>query len=242
MANTFFSPGQQRAARVHALFTRIARRYDLMNDLQSFGLHRCWKRRLLEMAAAHPADRALDLCCGTGDLALGLAGAGAEVVGVDFTESMLRVAAARNQPASRRIGWVLGDAQRLPFPDNSFEVVVVGYGLRNLESLEKGLAEMQRVAQPGGRLLALDFGKPDHFIWREVYFTYLRLFVPLLGLVFCGSASAYAYILESLKPYPAQRGVAAQMRGLGLANVGVVNLLGGVMSINYAEKARTLSD
>jgi demethylmenaquinone methyltransferase/2-methoxy-6-polyprenyl-1,4-benzoquinol methylase len=95
---------------------------------------------------------------------------------------------------------------------------------------------MARVAKPGGRLLALDFGKPDNAAWRALYFAYLRLFVPLLGRVFCGNASAYAYILESLRHYPAQHGVAAQMCDLGLVNVTVVNLLGGVMSINYAEK------
>ena len=97
------------------------------------------------------------------------------------------------------------------------------------------MAEMKRVARPGGRLLVLDFGKPDNALWRWLYFTYLRLFVPLLGLAFCGDAQAYAYILESLKHYPAQRGVAARMRDLGLAEVRTVNLLGGVMSINLAE-------
>jgi demethylmenaquinone methyltransferase/2-methoxy-6-polyprenyl-1,4-benzoquinol methylase len=95
---------------------------------------------------------------------------------------------------------------------------------------------MRRVARPGGRLLVLDFGKPDNRVWRAVYFSYLRLFVPCLGRIFCGSASAYGYILESLQHYPAQHGVAAKMTELGLANVRIVNLLGGVMTINIAEK------
>src|SRR5205085_10531337 len=101
---------------------------------------------------------------------------------------------------------------------------------------ETGLREMQRVAKPGGRLVALDFGKPRNALWRGFYFGYLKLFVPWLGRIFCGNADAYAYILESLKHYPAQQGVAAKMRELGLAKVQIVNLLGGAMSINYGER------
>src|SRR5439155_2631134 len=110
--------------------------------------------------------------------------------------------------------FVRGDAQQIPFPDNSFHIVAMGYGLRNLADWETGLSEMQRVAKPGGRLLVLDFGKPDNALWRSLYFGYLKLFVPLVGRLFCGDASAYAYILESLKQYPAQHGVAAKMREL----------------------------
>jgi demethylmenaquinone methyltransferase/2-methoxy-6-polyprenyl-1,4-benzoquinol methylase len=124
----------------------------------------------------------------------------------------------------------------LPFRDGSFDIVTVGYGLRNLADWERGLSEMSRVAKPGGRLLVLDFGKPDSAAWRGIYFGYLRLFVPCLGLLFCGSASAYAYILESLKHYPAQHGVADVMRRMGLAKVRIINLLGGVMTINVGEK------
>ena len=125
---------------------------------------------------------------------------------------------------------------RLPFSDNSFHIVTVGYGLRNLANWETGLREMQRVASPGGRLLVLDFGKPDNALWRGLYFGYLRLFVPWLGRIFCGNANAYAYILESLQHYPAQHAVAAKMRDLGLANLRTIGLLGGAMSINYGEK------
>ncbi|HOX55854.1 MAG TPA: class I SAM-dependent methyltransferase [Candidatus Paceibacterota bacterium] len=254
MASTFFDPGDQRVARVHALFSRIAPRYDLINDLQSFGLHRLWKRRVVRLARPEAGQRALDLCCGTGDLALALTRRGARVTGLDFSARMLAVAesrAARIRPrepsapphAPRTMHraptlprFVRADAQRLPFADGSFDIVTVGYGLRNLADWEIGLAEMQRVARPSGRLLVLDFGKPDNALWRGLYFSYLKLFVPVLGRIFCGSADAYAYILESLKAYPAQHGVAAAMRRLGLTRVNVVNLLGGVMSIHYAEK------
>jgi demethylmenaquinone methyltransferase/2-methoxy-6-polyprenyl-1,4-benzoquinol methylase len=234
MANQFYAPGAERADRVNALFARIAPRYDLINDLQSFGLHRLWKRRVISLARVQPGERALDLCCGTGDLAFALARRGAQVTGLDFSEPMLAVA-RRRAAREGAVTFSQGDALKLPFADAGFDIVTVGYGLRNLASWEAGLAEMKRVARPGGRLLVLDFGKPDNAQWRWLYFAYLRLFVPLLGLAFCGDAHAYAYILESLKHYPAQRGVAARMRDLGLAEVRTVNLLGGVMSINLAE-------
>ena len=256
MANTFFDPGDQRASRVGDLFARIAPRYDLINDLQSFGLHRRWKRRVIKLARPQPGQHALDVCCGTGDLALGLARRGARVTGADFSGRMLEVAERRRlrtdrsgaRPASlassptlhapSAVHYLRADAQRLPFVDSQFDIVTVGYGLRNLACWEKGLQEMRRVAKVGGRLLVLDFGKPDNAFWRSLYFSYLRLVVPLLGRVFCGNAAAYAYILESLKHYPAQHGVDAQMRELGLVNLRVINLLGGVMTINYGEKGR----
>jgi demethylmenaquinone methyltransferase / 2-methoxy-6-polyprenyl-1,4-benzoquinol methylase len=247
MSNAFYTPGPQRAAKVGDLFAAVARRYDFLNDLQSFGLHRCWKRRVAQLANVQPADRALDMCCGTGDLAFALAARGAEVVGLDFSEAMLAVAKSKTSSRESRVQspkskvqspqFLHGDAQKVSFHDASFDIVTVGYGLRNLVSWEAGLGEMVRVAKPGGRLLALDFGKPDCALWRTVYFTYLKLVVPLLGLIFCQNAGAYAYILESLKHYPAQRGVESKMRELGLTNVRVVNLLGGAMSINIGQKA-----
>jgi demethylmenaquinone methyltransferase/2-methoxy-6-polyprenyl-1,4-benzoquinol methylase len=235
VANVFYDPGERRAAKVRELFARIAPRYDLLNDLQSFGWHRRWKRQVVELAAPKPGERALYLCCGTGDLALALARRGADVVGLDFSEPMLKVA-TRRAGGEKRVRFMAGDAQQVPFLDNSFDIVTIGYGLRNLTDWGQGLREMHRVARPGGRLLVLDFGKPDNPVWRSLYFGYLRLFVPCLGLLFCGSASAYAYILESLKHYPAQRGVAARMEELGLTRLRTLTLMGGVMSINYGEK------
>lgn len=234
MGNAYYDAGEQRATKVNALFQRIASRYDLINDVQSLGLHRLWKRRVVAMAEASTGKRALDVCCGTGDLALGLARRGAQVTGLDFSSRMLDIAKKRGGELPVR--FLQGDAQDLPLPDLSFDIVTVGYGLRNLARWQRGLEEMARVARPGGRLLVLDFGKPANRAWRFLYFSYLRLFVPLLGLAFCGSAGAYAYILESLKHYPAQEGVAEEMRRLGLQEVRIVNLLGGVMSINYGVK------
>ncbi len=251
MSNGFYVPGPQRAAKVNDLFETVARRYDLINDAQSLGLHRLWKRRVARIANVRPGDRSLDVCCGTGDLAFALAAQGADVVGLDFSEAMLAV--AKSKVGGRKSGVVRpesavhspeflhGDALHCPFSDGSFDVVTVGYGLRNLSSWEAGLGEMVRVAKPGGRLLVLDFGKPECALWRAGYFGYLKLVVPLFGLLFCQNAGAYAYILESLKHYPAQRGVEAKMRELGLVNVHIVNLLGGAMSINYGEKPTALA-
>ena len=240
VSNIFYVPGEQRAAKVNDLFAAIARRYDLLNDLQSFGLHRHWKHRVVELAAVRSGQRALDVCCGTGDIALALARGGAEVTGLDFSQAMLAIAEPRRlkntQSTLANPKFIQGDAQQLPFPDNSFDAVTVGYGLRNLAGWETGLREMCRVAKPGGRLVALDFGKPPNALWRALYFTHLKMTVPLLGRLFCGNADAYAYILESLKHYPAQEAVAAKMRELNLSNVRIVNLLGGAMAINYGEK------
>jgi demethylmenaquinone methyltransferase / 2-methoxy-6-polyprenyl-1,4-benzoquinol methylase len=242
VSNTFYAPGEQRAAKVNDLFARIARRYDFINDLQSFGLHRLWKRRVAKLAQIKNGDRALDLCCGTGDISFALAQRGAETTGLDFSPQMLEVAESRQQQDSqfaiRNLKFLQGDAQQLPFPENSFDIVTVGYGLRNLMSWERGLDEMFRVAKPGARLIVLDFGKPANALWRAVYFAHLKMSVPLIGLLFCGQPSAYAYILESLKHYPAQLAVAEKMRGLKMANVRVINLLGGAMAINYGEKPK----
>jgi demethylmenaquinone methyltransferase/2-methoxy-6-polyprenyl-1,4-benzoquinol methylase len=240
MANKYYAQDERRAEKVGDLFATIAPRYDLINDLQSFGLHRLWKRRLVKLAAPVPGERALDLCCGTGDVAFALARRGVEGMGLDFSEAMLRVARKRAERSPKSQGrsptFLWGDAQEVPFPDGSFDVVTMSYGLRNLANWEHGLTEMGRVAKRGGRLLVLDFGKPDNPVWRALYFGYLRLCVPVFGQVFCGDRQAYGYILESLRHYPAQHGVAAKMRELALRDVRVVPLLGGVMTINYGLK------
>ena len=247
MPNEFYDPGEQRGARVKDLFARIAPRYDLINDLQSFGLHRFWKRQAVQLARSKPGALALDLCCGTGDVALLLAQRGVRVIGADFSDRMLAVALQRGQRQSLagsratpsesapRACFIQANALSAPFRDGSFDIVTMAYGLRNLADVKAGLREMKRLAKPGARLVVLDFGKPDNAAWRWIYFSYLKLFVPILGLLFCRSAGAYGYILESLKHYPAQHGVAAHMRELGLGNVRIVEFMGGVMSINYAE-------
>lgn len=240
MSNAYYQPGSARAGKVNELFASIAPRYDRINDLQSFGMHHRWKDRLAALANLKPGNHALDVCCGTGDITERLAARGAKTVGLDFTAEMLEVARERavklpaHQPG--QLTYVQGDAMKLPFADNSFEAVTVGFGLRNLAEWQAGLREMHRVASPGGRLLVLDFGRPDNALWRFLYFSYLRIVVPVYGKLFCDNWSAYAYILESLKAYPAQRGVERAMRELACGDVRVINFFGGAMSINYGTK------
>jgi demethylmenaquinone methyltransferase / 2-methoxy-6-polyprenyl-1,4-benzoquinol methylase len=231
---SYYQPGTERAAKVQRLFNTIAPRYDLINDLQSFGLHRFWKRRMVQLAGIQPGQKALDVCCGTGDLAFALAKAGAQVVGLDFSEAMLAVAKKRSTSGNPQ--FQQGDAMNLPFANDTFDLVTIGYGLRNLASWERGLEELRRVTKPGGRILVLDFGKPDNGLWRACYFGYLRLCVPVFGKIFCSDTAAYAYILESLKHYPAQRGVEQKMRDLQCRDIRVHNFVGGAMSINEALK------
>lgn len=230
MDKSYYQPGEQRASQVRSLFGTIAPRYDLINDLQSFWLHRQWKRRLVALASPKSGERALDLCCGTGDIAAELARRGASVCGLDFSAEMLTVAARKHSGPF----WLQADAQQIPFCDQSFDIVTIGYGLRNLADWQRGLAEMRRVAKPGARLLILDFGKPPNALWRSIYFSYLRLAVPVHGRVFCRNTAAYAYILESLREYPAQEGVAAELKNIGCKDVRTINLLGGIMSIHFA--------
>lgn len=230
MESKFYQVDEHRAEKVHDLFATIARRYDLLNDIMSVGLHRRWKRRLVELAG-EPRD-VLDLCCGTGDIALRFR---ARVVGVDFTEEMLRVAAARG---NSEVSWIRADALRLPFVDESFDAVSVGYGLRNLSDIEQGLREVLRVLRPGGKFVSLDFGKPESATFRALYFGYLRIVLPILGRMFCGDPDTHGYILTSLRNYPAQRGIKEMMTSQGYRECGFEEFWLGSMAINYGSKPR----
>lgn len=224
----FYQPGAERAAQVHRLFATIARRYDRLNDVMTLGLHRHWKQQLV--ARAGQPQRVLDLCCGTGDIAIRFDAA--LVVGADFNNEMLRLAQTR----SRRVHWLRADALHLPFPGNCFDVVTIGYGLRNLADIERGLRETFRVLRPGGQLLSLDFGKPDAPWLRRLYFAHLRFHLPLMGRWSCGDPDAYAYILASLEAYPAQRGIQTLMQTVGYRDCGYEEFLGGAMAINFGFK------
>ena len=237
MRNKYLSYDEQRAPRVREMFSRLAERYDLVNDVMSFGLHRRWKAQTVRLAAneARRPIRWLDLCCGTGDMAL-LAANLPEVIvtGADFTLPMLAVARRRTQQTPLR-NLVQGDALRLPFADGVFDVITVGYGLRNLADLEKGLSEMRRVLAPGGRAVILDFGKPDNPVAGALYLGFLYTMMPTVGWLFHGDPQTYLYIPESLKRFPGQRGVQEMMRQAGFVNARYEERLLGTMGINIGE-------
>ena len=223
--------------KVDQLFGAIAARYDLVNDIQSLGLHRVWKRRVVVLANFNEGETGLDLCCGTGDIAIGLAKRGGALVGMDLNRPMLQQAAARlAKRGEQRVNLAQANAMQLPLGNHSLDLVTIGYGLRNLANMDDGLREITRVLKPGGRLLILDFGKPKNRIIRSVYFLYLAVMLPVFGWLCCGNASAYAYILDSLKKYSAQKGVTSVLRSTGYKSVKVIEIMAGAMSIHIAIK------
>jgi demethylmenaquinone methyltransferase/2-methoxy-6-polyprenyl-1,4-benzoquinol methylase len=231
---------------VRALFGKVAHRYDLTNDVMSLGLHRRWKRALLELAELEPNHAVLDLAAGTGDLAFGAArrlGPGGRVIAADLTSRMMRVGQKREREAGSSgsagavlTGWVSGDAISLPFGDRTFDRVVIGYGLRNFVDLEGSLAEIKRCLRPGGRLLALDFGHPPLPLLRRAYFGYLNVSTRAVGWALHRDPEAYVYIPESLRRFPGQEGVMRSMSEGGYVNCGYVDLLFGTMAINFGER------
>lgn len=228
----------EKRAYVRDLFGRIAGRYDVTNDVMSLGLHRLWKRRVIRLARPTGGQRVLDLAAGTGDLALAAARrAGAEglVVAGDLSPVMMRV--GRRRSGSERALWVACDALQLPFAGAAFDRVVIGYGLRNFADLERSLAEILRCLRPGGRLVALDFGKPRSSVLRKAYFAYLDVTTRIVGWLLHRDPEAYAYIPESLRRYPGQRRIAELMDRLGFVRAGHLDLMAGTMAINYGERS-----
>ncbi len=238
MSNKYLSYDETRAPRVREMFSRLARRYDLVNDAMSFGMHRVWKRQTVRLALADASRnaRVLDLCCGSGDLCFLAEELGAGmVVGADFTLPMLDVARRRRRGGNFRSRFIQADALRLPFPDSSFDVLTIGYGLRNVADIPAALSEMRRVLAPGGRAVVLDFGKPDHPLPAALYRAYLGTVMPAVGWIFHGDPQTYAYIPASLERYPAQRGVESLMRAAGFSDVRYEERLLGTMGINVGE-------
>jgi demethylmenaquinone methyltransferase/2-methoxy-6-polyprenyl-1,4-benzoquinol methylase len=238
VSNKYLSYDENRAPKVREMFSRLAGKYDLVNDVMSFGMHRVWKRQTVRLAleGMPPGARVLDLCCGSGDLCF-LAeefGAG-QVIGVDFTLPMLEVAKRRRREGAHRARFIQADALRMPFPDGAFRVLTIGYGLRNVADIPAALSEMRRVLAPGGRAVVLDFGKPDHALPAALYRAYLGSVMPAVGWLFHGDPQTYAYIPASLARYPAQRGVEALMRDAGFTGVRYEERLLGTMGINVGE-------
>jgi demethylmenaquinone methyltransferase/2-methoxy-6-polyprenyl-1,4-benzoquinol methylase len=236
--NKYLSYDENRASKVREMFSRLAARYDLVNDVMSFGMHRVWKRQTVRLALdGMPRNpRVLDLCCGSGDLCFLAEDLGAGmVVGADFTLPMLEVAKRRRREGGLRSRFVQADALRLPFPGGTFDVLTIGYGLRNIADIPAALAEMRRVLAPGGRAVVLDFGKPQSALPAALYRAYLGTVMPAVGWIFHGDPQTYAYIPASLERYPAQRGVEALMRTAGFESVRYEERLLGTMGINVGE-------
>ena len=221
---------------VRRLFATIADRYDLITILLSFGLDRRWKARLAADADPRPGDRALDLACGTGDISFEIAERGARVIGLDITARMIEIARAKRRIGRARAVFLVGDMMSLPFPDGRFDVATVGYGIRNVPTIDIALGEIYRVLTPGGRVLSLDFNRPPNPMIRAVYLAYLTVVGSALGLVLHRDPDTYRYIPESIRRYPGAPGVAAAMRRLGFREVSYIPLLGGLMAINRGSK------
>jgi len=217
---------------VRRLFVTIADRYDFITSFLSYGQDRRWKRRLIELAGIQPTDRVLDLACGTGDLLFAAAARARQAVGLDITHRMLQLAAQR-QPGY----FVTGDMLALPFAPARFDVVTTGYGLRNVPDLPGAIAEIHRVLAPGGRLLSLDFNRPENPVMRAAYLAYLTTVGATLGFALHGDPDTYRYIPESIRLYPGARGVAQLLERAGFTSVRAIPVFGGFMAIHVATKA-----
>jgi demethylmenaquinone methyltransferase/2-methoxy-6-polyprenyl-1,4-benzoquinol methylase len=221
------------------MFGRIAKRYDLLNHLLSGNVDKRWRRtvsaRVREKLSSKNAH-VLDVACGTGDLSLALFDiTGARVVGTDFCRPMLELAASKT---ANRIPLIEGDALNLPFRDGSFEVVTIAFGLRNLASVEGGLAELRRVLKPGGWVAVLEFSKPANAILRPLFGLYFTRALPLMGGLISGSRSAYSYLPASVQKFPDQTQLSLLMEQAGLEQVQFENLTGGIAALHMGRRPK----
>ncbi len=226
---------------VAQMFSKIARRYDLANHVLSLNRDRAWRRALVEQAAPKPGERLLDLCTGTGDVAIEFAQAcpGLQIVGLDLSEEMLRVAREKcaRLGLDERVQLVQGDALRLPFPDDSFEIVTIAFGLRNLPDRTEGLREIHRVLSGGGRVLILEFSVPQSFLARSVYLPYLRYIVPWVGGLIAGAGTSYRYLRDSILSFPDRAQILEELYKTGFRPVGYRDLTFGIATLYWGGKA-----
>jgi demethylmenaquinone methyltransferase / 2-methoxy-6-polyprenyl-1,4-benzoquinol methylase len=228
----------EKAEKVAAVFDSVAGKYDLMNDLMSAGLHRIWKAFTVSTAALRPGMRALDIAGGTGDMALAFAkqvGPGGKVVLTDINASMLSVGRDRVLNAGIMLPCVQCDAEQLPFANQSFDLVCVAFGLRNMTHKEVALAEMSRVLAPGGKLMVLEFSKVDALL-APAYDVYSFKMLPWLGEKFAGDSESYRYLAESIRMHPDQQTLKTMMQNAGLERVRFHNLTGGVAALHVGYK------
>ena len=227
-----------KAQRVAGVFSSVAQKYDVMNDLMSAGLHRLWKKFTIEIAAPRPGERVLDVAGGTADLSSAFArrvGAEGQVWLTDINNAMLGVGRDRLLDEGVLAPVAQCDAEKLPFPDNHFDIVTVAFGLRNMTHKDKALEEMRRVLRPGGRLLVLEFSK----VWKpleKVYDAYSFKLLPWLGQKIAGDAESYRYLAESIRMHPDQAALKAMMEQAGLEKVEVFNMTAGVVALHRGYK------
>ncbi len=242
MSNTHFGfksvDESQKARRVRGVFDSVASRYDVMNDLMSMGLHRAWKAYTIAVANPRPGNSVLDIAGGTGDLAAAFhqkVGASGTVVHTDINEAMLRQGRDRLTDTGVMLPTTLCDAETLPFAANSFDLVSVAFGLRNMTHKDRALAEMNRVLRPGGKLLVLEFSKVAKPL-QKVYDWYSFKVLPKIGQWVAGDADSYRYLAESIRMHPDQNALKALMKDAGFGHVDVHNLSAGIVALHVGIK------
>ncbi len=242
MANTHFGyqtvDEVEKATRVRGVFDSVASKYDVMNDVMSGGLHRAWKAYAVIVANVSEGSKVLDIAGGTGDLALAFAkkvGKTGQVVHTDINEAMLRVGRDRLVDAGVHLPTVVCDAEKLPYADNSFDVVTVAFGLRNMTHKDKALAEMCRVLKPRGKLLVLEFSKVAQPL-QKAYDWYSFQVLPKLGSMIAGDEQSYQYLAESIRMHPDQQTLKTVMLAHGFGHVDVHNMTGGIVALHMGIK------
>jgi demethylmenaquinone methyltransferase/2-methoxy-6-polyprenyl-1,4-benzoquinol methylase len=226
---------------VRGVFDSVARRYDIMNDLMSGGVHRLWKDATAARLNPQPGELIIDCAGGTGDMARRFSrlaeaargrrgGPSARVVVIDYNHKMVEAGLARGGDAS--IAWAVGDAQRLPLPDARADGYCIAFGLRNVTDIASALAEARRVLRPGGRFLCLEFSRPTTEALRRLYDAYSFRVIPAVGAVVAGDGPSYEYLVESIRRFPDQERLAEAMARAGFSRVGVTNFSGGVCALH----------
>ena len=227
--------------KVHTVFTRIASRYDSMNTILSLNLDKSWRRRTLQAAAPQSGEQWLDVCCGTGKLTLEIRrilGDTGEVTGLDFNSSMLEVAkrAETQVKLVRAVRWMEADAMELPFADETFDGITIGFGLRNLPDIDKGIVEMARVLKSGGRWICLELSHPVWPIFRQGHGFFVRYVVPRVGNLGLGEQTDYQWLPESLRKFPGAEELADRIRQAKLTDVRFERLSGGIAAVHVGYK------
>ena len=234
-------PKSQKASQVADVFHSVAGKYDLMNDLMSMGIHRLWKRFTIELSGVRPGQQVLDIAGGTGDLTMkfsDLVGPSGRVVLADINASMLQVGRERltDRGYAGNIEYVQADAEHLPFPDNTFNVVSIAFGLRNVTDKDQALRDMARVLKPGGKVMVLEFSKPTNPLLSKAYDTYSFSALPLMGQLFAGDSESYRYLAESIRMRPDQDTLKGMMENAGLVNCRYYNMTGGIVALHVGTK------